>query len=213
MKINRNDVIESLRGRITNFEIQPGQPLSESVVAEEFEISRTLVREILRKLESEYLLEIYPNRGAFVTDMSLHYIEEIFQMREAIEGMAAHIAAEKIPCEEMERLRVKLKELSTRKDTSYEEAVFAGDALHSLILDRANNKPLKNTMRFLNYHFLRIRNFLASTYHGATEGDLQEHLEIINAILGGNGSLAEKAMRDHIRNTKVKMFMRLANKR
>ncbi len=68
-------------------------------------------------------------------------------------------------------------------------------------------------MRFLNYHFLRIRNFLASTYHGATEGDLQEHLEIINAILGGNGSLAEKAMRDHIRNTKVKMFMRLANKR
>jgi DNA-binding GntR family transcriptional regulator len=213
MKINRNDVIDSLRGRITNFEIEPGQPLSESVVAQEFEISRTLVREILRKLESEYLLEIYPNRGAFVTDMSLHYIEEIFQMREAIEGMAARIAAERIPCEEMERLRVKLKEHSTRKDTSYEEAVSAGDALHSLILDKANNKPLKNTMRFLNYHFLRIRNFLASNHHVATEGDLPEHLEIIDAILGGNGSLAEKAMRNHIRNTKVKMFMRLANKR
>jgi DNA-binding GntR family transcriptional regulator len=213
LNINRLNIIGSLREAIVNLELAPGQPISETSVGEKFKISRTLVREILRKLESEYLLEIYPNRGAFVTNMSVDYIEEIFQMREALEGMAARISAHKIPSKEMQKIRDQLEALNKKTDDSVrKEAVQVGDVLHSLIGDISNNRHLRNTMRFLNYHFLRIRKFLEDNHPGTTESDISEHIEIINAILSGNGSLAEEVMRNHIRNTKAKMYMRLANK-
>lgn len=213
MRKNKERIIESIKELIINIEIPPGQPLSESWVSQKFKISRTLVREILRKVEAEGFVEIYPNRGAFVAGMTVSDIDEIFQIRESLEGIAARSAAEKMPHEEVEKIHARLKDLSIRKDTRYEEARLVGDTLHSSIIDATNNKRLKHLMKSLNCHFLRMRNFLSDNPEVMMKDDIPQHLEIIEGIRARDPDLAEKAMRNHIRSTKAKMFMRLAKTR
>src|SRR5687768_18315906 len=82
-------VIAEMRRRIIRGDIQPGEPLSELALAEEFGVSRTPVREALKQLQTEGLIEIRPRVGTFVTTPSRREITELFEMKELLEGAAA----------------------------------------------------------------------------------------------------------------------------
>jgi len=84
----------ALREAILSWELQPGQPLFEDDLAEKYGVSRTPVREALRLLSREDLVRITPGRGAFVTDISVKTVVELYQIRQALEGLSAQLAAE-----------------------------------------------------------------------------------------------------------------------
>src|SRR5437867_830283 len=85
---------EEIRRRILEGEFQPSSPLSEHQLAATLQLSRTPVREAIKRLEKEGLVRSIPNRGTFIAELSAHDILEIYQIRERLESLAARIAAE-----------------------------------------------------------------------------------------------------------------------
>ncbi|HWO30095.1 MAG TPA: GntR family transcriptional regulator, partial [Candidatus Acidoferrum sp.] len=99
-----------IRDRIMEGELLPDEPLSEYQLAEQLKLSRTPVREALKRLEHEGLVRFVFNRGAFVEGLSVHDIVEIYQVREQLEGFAARLAAGEMPLEESSALDNELEQ-------------------------------------------------------------------------------------------------------
>ncbi|MEE2062160.1 GntR family transcriptional regulator [Rhodococcus artemisiae] len=89
----RQQVLHAMRDQILNGALRPGQRLRENVLCEQYGVSRTVIREVLRQLESEHLITVLPNRGPIVTVLSEEDIESIYQVRRALEGLAGELFA------------------------------------------------------------------------------------------------------------------------
>jgi DNA-binding GntR family transcriptional regulator len=107
-------VIDDMRRRIIKGDIEPGAPLSELALAEEFGVSRTPVREALKQLQTEGLVEIRPRVGTFVTTPSRREITELFEMKELLEGAAARLLARRGRVAEIDLLERNLREADER---------------------------------------------------------------------------------------------------
>lgn len=101
----RDVVFESLRKAIVEGSLKPGQRLMEVQLAEQLGVSRTPVREAIRKLELEGFVIMLPRKGAYVADMSVKDIIDVLEVRSALEGLAANLAAERMDEKEVENLK------------------------------------------------------------------------------------------------------------
>ena len=101
----RDVVFENLREAILEGKLEPGQRIMEVQLAEQLGVSRTPVREAIRKLELEGLVVMLPRKGAYVADMSLKDIIDVLEIRSSLEGLAAYLAADRITEEGVERLK------------------------------------------------------------------------------------------------------------
>ena len=101
----REIVYEELKRQIMIGEIPPGTRMMEVELADDMGVSRTPIREAIRKLEKEGLVSIEPRRGAYASDVSIKDMVDVLEVREFLEGMAAGLAAKKITEEEVERIR------------------------------------------------------------------------------------------------------------
>ena len=108
----RELVFETLREAIASGRLKPGQRLMELQLAEDLGVSRTPVREAIRQLELEGLVVMVPRKGAYVAELSLRDMAEVFEMRAALDGLAAALAAERITEEEIDFLERCLLEIS-----------------------------------------------------------------------------------------------------
>ena len=106
----REIVFETLRDAIINQVLRPGERLMEIQLAEEMGVSRTPVREAIRKLELEGFVVMVPRRGVYVAGISMKDIHEVFEVRSALEALAASLAAERITEEELEEMERRLVE-------------------------------------------------------------------------------------------------------
>src|SRR5690606_2987802 len=127
---------------------KPGERLMEIQLAEELGVSRTPVREAIRKLELEGFVVMVPRKGAYVADISLKDIAEVFEIRTALEGLAAELAAERATEEQlegMERLLVAIAECIERQDE--EGRIEKGTEVHDLLFAASHNQRLVPTLR------------------------------------------------------------------
>ncbi len=122
---------------------EPGQALPEIPLAQKYGVKRTRIRQIFQKLERDTLVEIIPARGAFVKPISMIEFQEIFEIREALEGIAARLAARKRRDEDIEKIITEFEALKDdRSADNLERKVRLGGTLHEFILRSAGNKKI-----------------------------------------------------------------------
>lgn len=202
----REIVFESLREAIINGILKPGERLMEIQLAEEMGVSRTPVREAIRKLELEAFVVMIPRKGAYVAGISMKDIADVFEIRAALEGLAAGLAAERITEEELEHLERTLVKITECTESNNLDALIDIDTdFHDVLYKASRNERLVQIVSNLREQIQRFRT--ASLSHpGRMKDALEEHKKIVEAISERNAELAQSLAREHIENAENSML-------
>jgi DNA-binding GntR family transcriptional regulator len=205
----REVVFESLREAIIGGRLKPGERLMEAQLAEELGVSRTPVREAIRKLELEGFVAMLPRKGAYVAGISLKDIVDVFEIRGALEALAAGLAAERITegeLDQMERCLLQASEAGDRENLSAFVAVDTG--FHELIYRASRNQRLFQIVTLLQEQVQRFRT-VSLSQPGRFKDATEEHRQIIEAISERNVELAQNLAKEHIENAEQSMLQSL----
>lgn len=197
----RTRVFTQIEEDIINGKYKPGESLTEMRLSEEMKVSRTPIREALRKLELEGLVQSIPNKGVIVVGIDWKDIEDIYKIKVRIEGLAARLAAEKITEEELKELGDVLDLTGyylSKNDVA--NLLKLDGQFHQIIFQASKSRPLMYLLGTLHNYVKRARNE-SLTVPGRAEKMLQEHRNIFEAIQKGDAQQAEKAYVKHIRAT------------
>jgi DNA-binding GntR family transcriptional regulator len=190
-----------LKTRIMSAALPPGASLNELEIAEALGISRTPVREAIRKLEQEGLAMRYPNRGAIVTKLSMKDVLEIWQIREILEPAACRLAAARVDDRALDRIEKVLLELKQRPvgADGYEAFLRADLELHGMVLEASGNGTLRQVVDLLNERIIQVR---VVTSPPRFQRSVDEHLAIVGALRTRDAGAAADAMRRHLANAR-----------
>jgi len=202
----REIVFETLRDAIITGKMSPGERLMEIQLAEEMGVSRTPVREAIRKLELEGFVVMVPRKGAYVAGVSIKDIADVFEVRAALEGLAASLAAERITEDELDRLErsiVSINEVSDGKNIN--KVVESDIDFHDMLYQASRNQKLITIITNLKEQLQRYR-ATSLAEEGRTKDAVDEHKQIVEAISERNGELAAELARQHIENAENVML-------
>ncbi len=205
----REVVYETLRDAIRSGSLPPGERLMEIQLAEELGVSRTPVREAIRKLELERFVVMLPRRGTYVANLSLKDINEVFEIRAALDGLAAGLAAERITEEEleqMERLLVEIADHIEQRDN--QKIVETDEAFHDILYRASRNERLVGIIYNLREQFTRFRS-VSINYPGRLQNTLEEHRQVVEAIAQRNVEVAQQKAREHIENAEQTLLLEM----
>lgn len=199
----KNRVLNRIQKDILNGRYKPGEILTETGLCTELGVGRTPVREAIRQLELEGLVQLIPNRGVVVRGISTKDIEDIYTIRMMIEGLAARWAAENIDEQELKDLKetIELEEFYTvKKDT--EQLLKLDSKFHEIIFKASKSKTLLQVLRIFHKNVRRARDASFSS-PGRAMKVLEEHKAIYEAISRRDGDEAEKVTTRHVKNASV----------
>ena len=192
---------KTLRAEIIEGVHPPGARVTEQEVAASAGVSRTPVREALRRLESEGLLRFVPHQGAFVSSWSDQDAEDIFDLRAMLESYAARLAAAKASTEDVRELRrlaeEQCREAAERSPAYLQRIADLNSRFHRLLHQAADSSPLQATLATLSSAPLVLQTF--RDYDGDDlNRSAHHHLEIVVAIEAGDGDWAASVMHSHV---------------
>ncbi|MGX9962343.1 GntR family transcriptional regulator [Roseomonas sp. F4] len=194
----REQAYEAIKRGILDSRYAPGALLSENQLADELEISRTPIREALRELAGGGLVRILPQRGIVVSELSVHDIVEVYQLREQLEGFAVRVAAERLGPADAEGLMADHRDALAHMEAGrLRDAYDCSVLMHSRIIALAGNTRLVQFMAQLGDQVHRFG--LLTLRHGRVERALAEHGQIIAALIANRPEEAEELMRQHLR--------------
>jgi len=190
-------VYETLKDRILSMELAPGTRLKDGELAEGLGVSNTPVREAIRQLEKDGLVETIPYRGSFVRKMSAEEVCEIYDVRMALEALAVRLAVDMSTPEQLNEIRTKVEEYERAFDSDDVTMGLEADfAFHDLIAQASGNRTLLEMLRGLatRIHALRQMD------KGKTRRreSLKDHKTIYQALKERDARKAEKAITQHI---------------
>lgn len=196
----RDVVFKALRDAIVNGKLKPGERLMEIQLANKMGVSRTPVREAIRKLELEGLVVMTPRKGAEVASITESDLTDVLEVRKAMERLSVELACEKITPEEIEKLKEGLIQQKVAiKNNDIEELVKKDVEFHDIIYGSTGNQRLIQMLNNLREHIYRYR--IAYIKDVAQRNLLiEEHTLIIEAIINKDKDAAIKAMEIHIDN-------------
>jgi DNA-binding GntR family transcriptional regulator len=186
----------AIRRLIVTLDLEPGAVINERELVERLAIGRTPVREALRRLAQEGLVEVYPRRGMFVTDVDVRRLAQLSEVRAVLEPEAARLAAERLT----EAGRAELDELVHELDADEldEQALMALDErIHRAVYRWARNDLLEATLEQYYVLALRIWTIALDRRHELHDA-VQEHRTLLEAIRDGDGERAAATMRAHV---------------
>ena len=191
-------LVEDLRQMILDGDLKPGQRLQEAELSGLFGVSRTPLREALKALSSEGLVEIAPNKGARVSELSLEELAETFPVMGALEALAGELAARNARDDEITRLRDLHAEIVSHYEAGELKAYFvANQRFHEGLLAAAHNATLSQ-----HYHQLagRVRQarYQANLSARRWAQSVAEHETIMAALEARDGEVLAKTLRAHI---------------
>ena len=203
----------AIQTRVLSGDVPVGTRLRQEALADEFGVSRTPVREALRKLQATGLVELHPNRGAVVRGPSAREIREAYEVRAELEGLAAELAAGRISDRDLLRLReaqalfrksveTLIARRARRRAPWKDESVWvrANDLFHQAILDAAGNERLSDTIADLHRSFPRDLTWTAlSQSSRLLEENVEQHEAVLEAIEQRDSEEARRRMIEHIR--------------
>jgi DNA-binding GntR family transcriptional regulator len=191
-------VAEELRRRIDARRLPPGMRLDESALAGELGISRTPLREALKTLAAEGLVDKRPHRGCFVTEMSMDDVAEIFPVMALLEGAVASAAAKKASEADLRRLERLHGQLERHAGSGDIDRYYATNyEFHSLLQDIAGNRWLQQVIDDLR-KLLKLSRHRSLRLEGRLADSLTEHRELMAALQARRGREAERIMRRHL---------------
>ena len=189
---------EILRERIVDGVLSPGTPISEREICEEFDVSRTPLREALKVLESEGLIQLFRNRGAVVAPISVEMIEEKLAVISALEGYAARQACLRATDEELAELEALHARFAREYDPAEPERYFElHQALHRRLIELANNPTLRDNYALLSRHVKRAR-VVGLRQHRRLPDVVEENRAIVRAVLARDQAAAQRAVERHL---------------
>jgi len=206
-------VTERIEAAIISGALEPGSRLSEQALAASLGVSRGPLREAIRRLEGRKLLQRTPNIGVRVAALSLKDLNEVLQVREALEGMAAALAATHMTDAEVTALKGLLDKHGQQKSVQEGKGYYQESKdfdFHFRIVTGSRNERLIEMLMGDLYHLLRIYRYKSSTKPGRAQQALHEHEDIVAAIASRDPAAAEQKMRQHLRNARVYVEEQLA---
>ncbi len=191
-------VYKVLKEAILNGDLPQGSRLVETKLARQLGVSRTPVREAIHRLSVEGFVRLIPNQGAFVAEISLEDIEEVFQIRGVLEGLAVRLFVKSKDEEEVKELEEKIEEMRCAVEGKDIIAYSDADAeFHRLIWLFSGNERLLKVLDGMVSYIDAYR--LKSLYiPGVMETSFQDHIEIVELVKQGDAKKAEEVMRRHV---------------
>ena len=201
----RDVVCETLRRAILDGTLRPGERLMELHLARQLGVSRTPVREALRRLETDGLVETIPNRGAMVAQITVRDVEDVLEVREAMEELAVRRACCRITAAQLAQLyaaEARFEECLRKDDLA--GAARADAAFHEVLCEAAGNRRLIQLLSDLRSHLYRYRlEYLKNKKSHA--GLVSQHALICEAVKSRDEENAAQAVRSHIRRQKLSL--------
>lgn len=192
------EVAERLRQRIFAHELTPGTWIDEQKLAEQYGISRTPLREALKVLASEGLVELKPRRGCYVTEISRRDLDDLFPLIAMLEGRCAAEAVSKAKPADIAALKQIHEALEKAAHDERIEAFFeANQEFHRKVQELSGNRWLLQVIQDLR-KVLKLSRMHSLSLEGRLQQSLDEHRLIMAAIAGGDAKRAEQLMHDHL---------------
>ena len=216
-------IAATLQARVLRGEIPSGARLRQEMLAAEFDVSRTPVREALRKLQADGIVELEPNRGAVVRMPNAREIREAYEVRAELEGFAAELAAERIQEHQLARLheaailfRLSIDELHEHRrgggdgvPHAIQEWTHANDVFHLAVLEAAGNERLRRTLADLHRTIPRdLTSIVLGENARLLEENVEQHDAILVAIEQLDPAAARRAMVAHVRSAGALVTLR-----
>jgi DNA-binding GntR family transcriptional regulator len=194
----REFVVRTLKTSIINLTLKPGQNVSEKEIADELGVSRTPVREALIKLAQEELVEIYPQRGTYISLIDLDIVEEANFLRVTLEKVIVKLACQTMTDKYIMALEenLKLQEFYAENKNSL-KLLEIDNQFHRIIFKACKKERTFSLMESINTHFNRVR-MLRLAANINLDKVLSQHREILAAIKEKNSEQAEQAMELHL---------------
>lgn len=198
IRILHQDVAGKIRDMIRKGALVRGQRIIEAELCEQIGVSRTPLREALRVLESEGLVELFPHKGVHIRQPSMNEIQEMFEVMGVLEGTCARLTAQKMTAagwRKLERLHRKLETHYAASDR--EKYIAANNVFHALVQELAGNRVLDDIVR-------RLREKIALYRHQQIyeprrfDESIREHREILEALRRRDPDAAETRMKNHL---------------
>jgi len=184
----------AIRGLIVSLELPHGAVIDERELMQRLGLGRTPVREALRQLAQEQLVEVFPRRGMFVTGVDVRDLARISEVRAALEPEAARLAAERATDEERDRLADLSEQIKRGADL-----MGLDERIHRAIYSCAHNDLLEKTLG--EYYVLAMRIWMIALERAeALEDAVEAHRDLVHAIVVGNADEAASLMRAHVEN-------------
>ncbi|MBD5505254.1 MAG: GntR family transcriptional regulator [Lachnospiraceae bacterium] len=196
----RDVVFNTLRKAILTGELKPGERLLEIHLANRLGVSRTPIREAIRKLELEGLVIMIPRRGAEVAQITEKSLKEVLEVRRALDALCAELACDRITTEEEERLKQACDEFERATETKDATTIAAADvALHDIIVQATGNSRLIQLINNLSEQMYRYR-FEYIKDENRHDNLIDEHRMIYESIIRRDKEKAAAAAKLHIDN-------------
>lgn len=201
----REIVFESMRDAILGGILKPGERLMEIQLADEMGVSRTPVREAIRKLELENFVVMIPRKGAYVAGVSLKDVADVFEIRSALEGLAAGLAAERVTEDELEQMERALFYRADEGELDLEMIVKSDTDFHALVYQASRNGRLIQILENLREQIQRFRS-TSLAVPGRMIIALGEHRMIVEALRNHDSEKAQSLAMTHIVTAENVMF-------
>jgi DNA-binding GntR family transcriptional regulator len=196
----REVVFNTLRKAILTGELKPGERLMEIHLANQLGVSRTPIREAIRKLELEGLVVMMPRRGAEVAQITEKSLRDVLEVRRSLDALCAELACDRISEEELEKLKEACEQFEKAAGTDKVAEIAKADvALHDIIVQATRNRRLIQIVNNLSEQMYRYR-FEYIKDEERHDNLVEEHRMIYESILRGDKEKAAEASKLHIDN-------------
>jgi len=196
-RVDTKRAYEQIRERITTLELAPGSPVNEQKLAEELGMGLAPVREALKLLAHDSLVVITPRHGLYVADVDIPDLEQLSEMRLALEGLSARLAAKRATPDDLVVLEALRQEQAATPPADSKRLFSVDHKFHQAIARAAHNKYLADSLERLFGLSQRLW-YLALPKLGFLPGAVEKHLGLVHAIQNGDGDEAERIMRAHV---------------
>jgi DNA-binding GntR family transcriptional regulator len=186
-----------IRDQIVTLRLAPGSVIEEPRLRQELGLGRTPIREALQRLAHENLVSFVPHRGTFVTDINLTDLRRLTEARFELEGYAARLAAERASGGERASMEALMADLETTDDSDMHTLIRLDQRIHRLVYQATRNPFLQAMLEESFNLSLRIW-FLALDRGVALKPAVEEHRQLLDAIVSRDADAAESVMRQHV---------------
>lgn len=194
------ELVSRLRDLIIEGELLPGARLNERVLCERFGVSRTPLREAVKVLASEELVELLPNRGAVVTALTGADVDNLFEVMGALEALAGELACSRIGDDQLGEIRaLHFQMLMHHARGELSEYFKCNQRIHESIVESAGNPVLVTTYRSLSGRIRRAR-YMANQSQQRWNDAVNEHEMILAALTARDGPRLRELLRQHLQN-------------
>lgn len=194
-------VAERLRTMVLEGELSPGSRISEKQLCEAFEVSRTPLREALKVLANEGIIELLPNRGARVTEVEPREVHDLFEVMAALEGLSGRLLASRVSDAEIDEIRTLHERMVAHYRRQKRREYFRlNQRIHRRLTEIAGNRVLLEQQEQLTLKITRAR-YAANLQLGRWDESIREHEAILAALEARDTEALATAMAEHMRHT------------